>query len=247
MYTVKLEIFEGPFDLLFHLIEKNEIDLMDIPISIILDQYMEYIRSLQEMDLDVASEFIVMAATLVEIKSRMLLPKFRLEEEAEKIEEDPREELVKQLIEYKKYKEIAQLLSGICGINRRFFKEEPDLNYIDKRVALNYSVEDIANVYRKILERNKEKENKIEIKKEEYTVVSKIKELLTYLVKKPALWFSEIVRKSRSKLEVVVSFVALLELIKLNKVAAEQQTAYGDIFIRFLGREGRKHDPGRQD
>jgi segregation and condensation protein A len=246
MYTVKLEVFEGPFDLLYHLIEKNEIDLMDIPISLILDQYMEYIKTLQEMDLDIASEFIVMAATLVEIKSKLLLPKFKTEEEKE-IEEDPREELVRQLVEYKKYKEAARILGEMSRLNWRFFREGPDVRYVDKRLSLNYSIEDIKNAYKRVIERNKGIENKIEIKKEEYTVADKIKELLAYLVKKPVIWFSEIVKKSKSKVEVVVSFVAILELIKLNKVIADQQTSYGDIFISFIKKEGRKNGTIRQN
>ncbi|SHE63755.1 condensin subunit ScpA [Thermoanaerobacter uzonensis DSM 18761] len=242
MYNVKLEVFEGPFDLLFHLIEKNEIDLMDIPISVILDQYMEYIKTLQEMDLDVASEFIVMAATLLEIKSKMLLPKQQFDGQQLEIEEvDPREELVTKLIEYKKYKIIAQTFREMCKIGSRFFREEPEIKYIDKKIALNYSSEDIYKAYLKVISKNNARENEIEIKKDEYTVEIKIKELLVKLVKKPFLWFSEFIKKSRAKGEIIISFIAVLELVRLNKIIAEQKTTYGDILIKSF-RRGEKNE-----
>lgn len=241
MYNVKLEVFEGPFDLLFHLIEKNEIDLIDIPISVILDQYMQYIKSLQQMDLDVASEFIVMAATLLEIKSKMLLPKQQFEgQQLEMIEVDPREELVTKLIEYKKYKIIAQNFKEMCKISSRFFREESEIKYIDKKIVLNYSSDDIYKAYLKVVSKNSAGEKTIEIKTDEYTVDNKIKELLVKLIKKPLLWFSEVIKKSRTKGEIVVSFIAVLELVRLNRIIAEQKTIYGDILIRSF-RRGEKN------
>ncbi len=161
---------------------------------------MEYIKTLQEMDLNVASEFIVMAATLLEIKSKMLLPKKQFEEEQLEVEEvDPREELVTKLIEYKKYKIIAQTFKKMCKIGSRFFREEPEVKYIDKKIALNYSSEDLYKAYLKVVSKNNTREDEIEIQKDEYTVENKIKELLVKLVKKPLFWFSELIKKKSCK------------------------------------------------
>jgi segregation and condensation protein A len=203
---------------------------------------MEYIKTLQEMDLNVASEFIVMAATLLEIKSKMLLPKKQFEEEQLEVEEvDPREELVTKLIEYKKYKIIAQTFKEMCKIGSRFFREEPEVKYIDKKIALNYSSEDLYKAYLKVVSKNNTREDEIEIQKDEYTVENKIKELLVKLVKKPLFWFSELIKKSRAKGEIIISFIAVLELVRLNKIVAEQKTTYGDILIKSF-RRGEKNE-----
>jgi len=235
MYNIKLEMFEGPFDLLFHLIEKNEVDLFDIPIAVILDQYMAHINVMQEMDLNVTSDFILMAATLLEIKSKMLLPKVKDEGEQIIIEEtDPREELIKRLVDYKKYKLAAVNFKESSKYNLRFFREVPDLKYIDKKVVFNYSAEDLYNTYKKIISRNSPKEEILKIQKDEFTVEEKIKDFIFRLIKKPVIFFSEYIKKTRIKSEIIVSFMAVLELIRLNKVTAEQKDVFGDIIIKKI-------------
>lgn len=236
MYNVKVETFEGPFDLLFHLIEKNEIDIRDIPIASVFEQYMEYLNAMQEMDLDVATEFILMAATLLEIKSTMLLPKVQPEgKQLEMDEADPREMLVERLIEYKKYKIISNKLRNLNVYGRRFFREEPEVKYIDKSLSLNYSADDLKRTYMKILNKANNDVISIRYTKDKFTVEDKIKEFLKNLVVTPIIKFSEFIF-NRHKVEKVVSFMALLELIKLNEVIAEQKKAFGDIIVKKLKR-----------
>ncbi|ADL68855.1 segregation and condensation protein A [Thermoanaerobacterium thermosaccharolyticum] len=236
MYKVKIKTFEGPFDLLFHLIEKNEIDIKDIPIASVFEQYMEYLNAMQEMDLDIATEFILMAATLLEIKSSMLLPKAQLEgKQLELDEADPREILVERLIEYKKYKVVANKLKSSNVYGFKFFREEPEIKYIDKSLLLKYSADDLKKAYIKILKRSNSDVIPIKYTKDQFTVEDKIKEFLKNLIVTPIMKFSEFVF-NRHKVEKVVSFMALLELVKLNKVVAEQKKIFGDIIIKKLKR-----------
>ncbi|WP_434565466.1 segregation/condensation protein A [Thermoanaerobacterium thermosaccharolyticum] len=232
MYKVKIKTFEGPFDLLFHLIEKNEIDIKDIPIASVFEQYMEYLNAMQEMDLDIATEFILMAATLLEIKSSMLLPKAQPEgKQLELDEADPREILVERLIEYKKYKVVANKLKSSNVYGLKFFREEPEIKYIDKSLLLKYSADDLKKAYIKILRRSNSDVIPIKYTKDQFTVEDKIKEFLKNLIVTPIMKFSEFVF-NRHKVEKVVSFMALLELVKLNKVVAEQKKIFGDIIIK---------------
>ncbi|AGB18948.1 segregation and condensation protein A [Thermoanaerobacterium thermosaccharolyticum] len=236
MYKVKIKTFEGPFDLLFHLIEKNEIDIKDIPIASVFEQYMEYLNAMQEMDLDIATEFILMAATLLEIKSSMLLPKAQPEgKQLELDEADPREILVERLIEYKKYKVVANKLKSSKVYGLKFFREEPEIKYIDKSLLLNYSADDLKKAYIKILKRSNSDVIPIKYTKDQFTVEDKIKEFLKNLIVTPIMKFSEFVF-NRHKVEKVVSFMALLELVKLNKVVVEQKKIFGDIIIKKLKR-----------
>ncbi|MDI6605379.1 MAG: segregation/condensation protein A [Thermoanaerobacteraceae bacterium] len=236
MYNVKLDTFEGPFDLLFHLIEKNEVDIKDIPIATILDQYMEYLNKMQKIDLDITTDFILMAATLMKIKSEMLLPKICKDEmnNMQVQEVDPREELVTKLMEYKKYKVIAEKLKSMCLFNKRFFKENPEIKYIDRSLSLKYCKNDIVKTYQKITSKLEHNIEAIKYTKEPYTVEDKIKIFIKKLIRRPILLFSEFIRKSREKSEVIVSFIALLELIRLNKITAEQNQVFGDILIKKL-------------
>ncbi len=236
MYKVKIKTFEGPFDLLFHLIEKNEIDIKDIPIASVFEQYMEYLNAMQEMDLDIATEFILMAATLLEIKSSMLLPKAQPEgKQLELDEADPREILVERLIEYKKYKVVANKLKSSNVYGLKFFREEPEIKYIDKSLLLKYSADDLKKAYIKILKRSNSDVIPIKYTKDQFTVEDKIKEFLKNLIVTPIMKFSEFVF-NRHKVEKVVSFMALLELVKLNKVVVEQKKIFGDIIIKKLKR-----------
>jgi len=224
-YTVHLEIFEGPLDLLLYLIKKNDMDIYDIPISQITGEYLEYLDLMKELNLDVASEFLVMAATLMQIKSQMLLPKQPKEEEEGP---DPREELVKKLLEYQKYKYVGQILSqkelqehdvfyktGVC------FSEE---DYI-----LDVNIFDLIECLKQTLNRLPPETK--EIVYEEIPIEQKIREILDYFENKEYINFKEILLKQTTKIKMIVTFLALLELIRLKQVVARQAKLFGEIRI----------------
>lgn len=245
---VKLTAFEGPLDLLLHLIDKNKIDIYDIPIVEITDQYLEYVRALDIEDMDLASEFMVMAATLLDIKCRMLLPK----EEDEELEEgDPREELVRRLIEYKKYKYMSVILrdkmdeTGICLTKDPSMPAEV-MNY---RAPVNteelfqgVTLEKLLETYKEIVRRQ---ENKIDpirsrfskIEKEPVSVGEQMRNLELTAIKKRKLSFREFLEKDSDKVTVVVSFLAVLELIHYSKIRITQDEIFGEIMIESLEAE----------
>lgn len=234
--TIKILNFEGPFDLLFHLIEKNKMSIYDIPINEITDQYMDYLFAMQTMDLEVASEFLVMASTLLHIKSKMLLPdkKEKLEEEI-----DPREELVIRLIQYKKYKEFSQVLKVREAEWAQTFYKLPEVIEIKRQdETLELSPEELRRVYAELVGRNSRKVNHgaskiIQIlQHEKVSIKSKIAEVVKKLLSKSFFIFSELFStKTRSKTEVVTGFLAILELTKLKKIQLEQEKQFGDLII----------------
>lgn len=234
--TIKLQNFEGPFDLLFHLLEKNQVSIYDIPINEITDQYMDYLFAMQELDLEIASEFLVMAATLLHIKSRMLLPDKR---EKPEDEGDPREELVLRLVEYKKYKDFSHTLKEReAEWVRVFFKLPEVMEFRREDETLELSSDTLIAVYTGLLKRNSEKINpntgameKI-IRHEKISLKGKMKEVLKFLLDHTFFLFSELFSaKSRSRTEVVTGFLAILELIKLNKVRVEQKRQFAELKI----------------
>lgn len=235
--TIKIQNFEGPFDLLFHLIEKNQVDIYDIPINEITDQYMDYLFQMQEMDLEVASEFLVMAATLLHIKSKLLLPSPKQNKDDEL---DPREELILKLVEYKKYKQFAEVLKlrekeweKVCYRQ----PEEIDIKKSDEPIELSY--EELKRVYVDIIERNERKINKTADKMtqilqiEKVSLKSKIREVIRTLMNKAYFKFSDLFSvKTKSKLEVVTGFLAILELAKLKKVSISQKAQFDEIIVQ---------------
>ncbi|MCX8130199.1 MAG: segregation/condensation protein A [Clostridia bacterium] len=233
---IKIQNFEGPFDLLFHLIEKNQVNIYDIPVNEITDQYMEYLFAMQEMDLEIASEFLVMAATLLHIKSRMLLPdkKEKREEEV-----DPREELVLKLIQYKKYKEFSQALKQREKEWEKVFYKLPELiEFKRDDEILELSPEELKRVYVAMLERNRKKLNNTAgkmaqiIQHEKVSLKSKMREIVRNLINKAYVTFSEVFfSKGKSRTEIVTGFLAMLELSKLKKVRIEQQKQFSEILI----------------
>jgi len=235
--TIKIQNFEGPFDLLFHLIEKNQIDIYDIPINEITDQYMEYLFAMQTLDLEIASEFLVMAATLLHIKSRLLLPEKKEKQDEE--EEDPREELVLKLVEYKKYKDFSQVLRQREQEWSKLFYKLPEVIEIKRTdEVLELSREELQRVYADLIKRNKgrmsDQSGKIAhiIQHEKVSLKSKMKEVLGALLNKPFLIFSELFSLSRkTRTEVVTGFLAVLELCKLKKIRVEQKKQFSDILI----------------
>lgn len=242
---VKLEVFEGPLDLLLHLIDKNKIDIYDIPIVEITNQYMEYIRSMQESNLDVMSEFLVMAATLLDIKCKMLLPK---EETEEGEEEDPRQELVEQLLQYKMYKYISYELKDrqddadlvlykqptIPGEIAEY--EEPvDLDQLLK--GINMSVLD--KIFQDVMKRQDAKIDPVrskfgKIEKEEVPLPVKLVYVQDYARTHRRFSFRQLLEKQNSKMHIVVTFLAVLELMKTGSIKVEQEEICGDIMINSL-------------
>ena len=233
-YAIKLDNFEGPLDLLCHLVDKNKMDINQISISEITDQYIEYINKMQELNLDVTSEFILMASTLLFIKSKSLLPK-QVEDEAELTEE----ELVHRIIEYKKYKEISKKLKEFYQIySKRFYKVPDKIELPARKLEQNYSKDLIEQSYKNLLEKNKSKINKnaINIEKiaitETVTVTSKVKDIFKELIKKPRFIFSKLCSaKKYTRLETVTAFSGILELTRRNKIKAQQERNFGDIIV----------------
>lgn len=234
--SVKLEMFEGPLDLLLHLIEKAEVDIYDIPIAEITQQYLEYLDLMQEMDLEVASEFLVMAATLVEIKSKMLLPKPKKEDSSEP-DIDPREELVQKLIEYKKYKEFTLLLKDKFEIYEKVFYKNPEPieDYISEFTSITGVTADLlARTLSDIIKNNSTKSKRVyrQIFRETYTVDDKIKEITKMLVSKSNFYFEELFEDTCDKYEIIVTFLATLEMVKRRLILVEQYLNFDKILIK---------------
>jgi segregation and condensation protein A len=232
-YKVKLELFEGPLDLLLYLIKKEEIDLYDIPIAKITDQYLEYLELMKLLDLDIAGEFLVMAATLIHIKSKMLLPPDETEG-AEQEEADPRAELVKRLLEYKKFKEAASELSHMETHQKHFFSrvgpgfEIPDAPSEDD--FFEATLFDLITAFTKVL-KDIPRDVFHKVIKDEFTISEKIHDIIHMLVEKKKLIFTELFKAAKSKFEVITIFLALLELIKIREVMVMQHVPFGEIEI----------------
>lgn len=233
-YELKLDNFEGPLDLLCYLIDKNKMDIYKIEIAQITDQYMEYLKEQEEMNLEVASEFLVMASTLLLIKSKGLLPK-ETEDEAELTEE----ELLSRIIEYKKFKEISKLFRERIQIySNRIHKFPEKIELPKQKLERKYTIENIINAYTKLVEREeaKKNENAKNIEKiavyDTYTVSDKVKEIFRELVKKPKFIFGKkFSLKEKPKAEVVTAFSGVLELSRRSKINTEQEELFGDIVI----------------
>jgi len=236
----KLDVFEGPLDLLLHLIDKSEIDVYNIPIREITDQYMEYVQAMQELELDVASEFLVMAATLLSIKSKMLLPKppvIELEDGLYEEEEiDPRAELVQRLLEYRKYKAIADMLREKEVERSLVYTREPeDLSPFQPKEPGN-PVEglhpaDLLLALHRTLRRMTSRTRVSRIRRDEISVKDRMLELVAIFEKNSKMLFSKLFEYELTKEEVVVTFLALLELMKRGMVSCHQNRTFDDIVI----------------
>lgn len=240
--TIKLQIFEGPLDLLLHLLDKNKVNIYDIPIVEITNQYMEYIAEMKRQDLNVLSEFLVMAATLIDIKSKMLLPK--TEEDSED-EEDPRNELVQQLLEYKMYKCMAyELKDRQLDAQKVMFKEPtiPDeVLAFEEPVNLEELVSDITlaklnEIFKNIMKKQVDKIDPVrskfgKIQKEEVSVEDKMAYLEEYAVSHKHFSFRSLLEAQSSKVEIIVTFLAILELMKMGKIFISQEKIFDDIKI----------------
>jgi segregation and condensation protein A len=232
-YKVKLEVFEGPLDLLWYLIKREEVDIYDVSLERITQQYLEFMEAFKALDLELAGEFIVMAANLIYIKSRTLLPVSVQPPEEEAEEEDPRWELVRQLIEYKKFKDAAaQLHDREVAREALFSRVSEAQNALPERPLGEVSVFDLINAFNGILKRLNQKEDLREIFEENFTVSDKIELVLKLLSSGVPMLFTELFSGVASRAEIVVTFLAILELIRVKQVSAVQEVAFGEIMLR---------------
>ncbi len=231
---VRLDIFEGPLDLLLYLIKKNHLDIYNIPITDVLSQYIQFLDLMRLLDINVASEYMVMAATLIQIKSRMLLPRPQ-EEQPE--EEDPRDELVRKLLEYQKYKEIASILKQKEQFRLDYVtRPSASVDFESKEVYFEASIFDLINAFKTAL-KDVPREIFFEVIKDEYTVEEKIHHILNLILEKPKVSLSQLFQSARSKMEIVATFLAILELIRLKEIVALQEGVFSDIVITKNERE----------
>jgi len=227
-YRVELDIFEGPLDLLLYLIKKNEIDIYDIPIAEITRQYLSYLEIMRILNLEMAGEFLVMAATLMRIKAKMLLPSPSTEEEEEI--EDPREELVRRLVEYQHYKEISRKLSELEESQRGlFFRVGSPPGEAESESEIRATLFDLLAAFKKAMD-NAPRPGYHEVEPESVSIEERIEFITNLLREREGVSFFEIVSGER-KIIVIVTFMAILELVKRQKIFAKQSTPYGDLWI----------------
>ncbi|MBP3039006.1 segregation/condensation protein A [Bacillaceae bacterium Marseille-Q3522] len=245
-YQVKISAFEGPLDLLLHLINRLEIDIYDIPVATITEQYLDYIHTMQELKLDVASEYLVMAATLLAIKSKMLLPKREEElfddEYIPEMEEDPREELVARLIEYRKYKEAAQDLKTLEQERSLLYTKPPsDLtpflkNIKDERINLDVSLYDMLSALQKMLRRRRlQQPLATKVTRQEIPIEKRMEEIVMYLQAASGRTSFYELFPSNEREQIVVSFLAILELMKRQAIDVVQDHNFSEIFVSAKG------------
>ena len=239
---IKVADFEGPFDLLLHLIKKNKMDIYNVEIYKVTNQYLEYLNTRKVMDLEITSEFIVVAATLIEIKSKNLLPKVKVEEEEN--EEDIEMKLMERLIEYKRFKAVSEFFNDKYVSSGEVFSKNPEVieeikpEKVDNDdIFKNITLLDLYNIYNKILENYREKQNKVNVvqKKiyvDKYKVEDKMEELLKKFNSVEVIEFNNLMKESSCKLETVVIFLALLELIKIRTIQFFQDENFSNILIK---------------
>lgn len=247
--SYKLENFEGPLDLLLHLIEKNKVSIYDIPIVLITKQYLDYVSGMEEEDLDIVSEFLVMAATLIDIKSRMLLP---AEESEEEDEEDPRAELIRRLLEYKTYKYMAQELEEREQDAQMLLFKEPTIpgevaKYtppVDLDSLLDgLTLAKLQKIFDSVIRRKEDKIDPVRsnfgtIKKEPVSLEQRISSVMRYARQHRTFSFRQLLEKQAGRLGVVITFLAVLELMKLGKITLTQEELFDDMYIETLEPEG---------
>lgn len=246
---VKLQVFEGPLDLLLHLIEKNKVNIYDIPIVEITEQYLDYVNHMDKQDLDVVSEFLVMAATLLDIKSKMLLPK-EVDENGE--EEDPREELVQKLLEYKMYKYMSyELRDRELDAEKSLYKKPTipeEVAKYEQPVDLDALLDGItlaklSAIFQQVMKRREDKVDPIRskfknIEKEEVSLTDKISFIRDYVRTKKKFSFQKLLESQHTKMHVIVSFLAILELMKMGEITIEQPHIYDDILVMEKRKDG---------
>lgn len=241
-YKIKINQFEGPFDLLLFFIERDELDIYDIPISKITDDFLSYIRQLESLNIDIASEFILMAATLMKIKSRILLPRKEVNDDGQEI--DPREELTKRLLEYKQYKDIIddmKLLEEERSMKFDRSWHSSQLKEIAKNALLDVELESInlyklMNTFHRLLQKHEDRQRNStqEILKYPYTIETQSQYVLHRLRKKGKMEFSKLFEKLDNRVHAIVTFLALLELLNMQKLKLYQWEGYNNFTVEVL-------------
>ncbi|MFH0918558.1 MAG: segregation/condensation protein A [Candidatus Omnitrophota bacterium] len=234
-YKIRLDMFEGPLDLLLYLVKKDHLNIYDIPIAKVTQQYLEYINLMQLLDLNIVGEFLVMAATLMQIKSKMLLPAEELA--AQEAEEDPRAELVKRLLEYEKFKQIAENLKQREISQQEVFKRpktpDPASSDVSDKPEDKYfeaSIFDLISAFSQAL-KDVPREVFYEVIKDQYTVEQKVHDILHLLLVHTEIKLADLFVKTKSKMEIIVIFLAILELAKMKEIIARQDVEFEDIII----------------
>lgn len=236
-YRVRLEAFEGPLDLLMHLIEKNKIDIYDIPIAALTEQYLAYLEQFKEFDLEIASEFLVMAATLLQIKSRVLLPKPPAAIDSGEEEEDPRQELVARLLEYRRFKEICASLEALAEAQAQVFTRAPQPQAVRYAPLRGLEIGQLIGAFQAVLEASVDETALVS--REEFNIQDKIADILLLLYKRGGeLPFGDVFTRAGTRAEVIASFLALLELMKRRRIGVRQEGVFTPIFLRL--RDGEK-------
>ncbi len=233
-YKVKLDIFEGPLDLLLYLIKREELDITEVSLEKITRQYLDYIETFRMLNIDLASEFIVMAANLIYMKSRTLLPKQEQPPEEDAEEDDPRWELIRQLIEYKKFKDAASFLSQREQEQEGYFPhspEKPDLPPATNDPVEELSIFDLIQAFQKVLKRFEAAHDFGQIVDDRFTVADKVEFVLEELKPGERRGFLTLFEQATTKSEVIVTFLAVLELMKMNQLAVRQDLLLGNIEI----------------
>lgn len=232
-YTIKLDVFEGPFDLLLHLIKINEMDIYDIKIAEITNQYLEYIEKMRQLDLEIAGEFIVMASTLIQLKARQLLPEREYEEETPEDEIRSTEDLIRQLIEYRKFKEVSEFLKECEQRNINIFtRDVPFVSEVEQEDSEYQTVplQELLDAFSNVLVYATE-DVIHRIIREEFTLEEKIDYIRVMLKETEKILFDELINPKMKKLEIIVSFIALLELARLKEIAIVQKKGEKKILI----------------
>lgn len=225
-YTVSTEVFEGPFDLLLHLVQKDDLNIHDIPVSQLTSEYLATLETLKALNLEVAGEFLVMAATLIRIKSRMLIPV----ETEEGAEEDPRQELVNRLLEYKRFREISKELDLKAEKEKDHFYRPP-IEIPEEEKGIAATLFDLLDAFQSVLKESVSREQVKEILREPTTVEERIRRILNLLEQKKSLNFHSLFKSEEDRTIWVVTFLALLELIRMKQVTARQREPFGEIRI----------------
>ncbi len=241
-FKVRLDVFEGPLDLLLYLVKRDEIDIYDISLERITKEYLSYLEAFRMLDIEVAGEFIVMAANLIYIKSRTLLPVQQQPPEEDAEDDDPRWELIRQLVEYKKFKEAAAKLQAREAQRERLFARLPEKPDFEDSAALplgEVGIFDLINAFQRVLKKiDDRKEDLREIFEENFTVGDKIEKILEVTAHRRSVKFDELFAGAASRAEIVVTFLALLELIRLKQLRVTQPEAFGEIIVSRLNDEG---------
>jgi segregation and condensation protein A len=233
-YKVKFEVFEGPLDLLLYLIKKEEVDIYQVNLTRLAGQFIEYIETMRMLDLELAGEFLVMAATLMHIKSRELLPvDQQAQAQDEDAGEDPRWELIRQLVEYKKFKDAAAQLQVLEARQENVFPRTPArLEFASETPSrCEASIFDLVSAVNAVLQRFGQRAEQREIFEDKWTVADRIQHLMRVLGEQARMKFSELFAGAASRSEIVATFLALLELIRLKQVAATQEEPFGEIVV----------------